>query len=184
MVKLRTPKVSGALRQLTNLRPVLRCKTRWSGACNMVERYFELKEYLRSLILNGDDPFQLEDLDLRPTAVGTLKSLFANMQKLNSVMLELQKPDLDLSTVRLLFDHTINSFPTMRSFIGVDANIIHSPAFENAVVKLLRKVLPIFYCSLIIYLVLTCLFTLQTSLTDEDEEALYSMKVEVQVILF
>lgn len=141
MVKLRTPKASGALRKLCNLRPVLRCKTRWSGAFNMVERYFELKDYVKTLAELENDPHGLEELQLRPSAVNHLKILFTNMEKLNSVMLELQKPEVDLSTVRFLFDATIQLFPSMKSFIAADAKIVHSPNFENALVKLQQKVL-------------------------------------------
>lgn len=153
MVKLRTPKVSGAMRELTNLRPVLRCKTRWSGAFLMVDRYFELKEFVRTLARRENDPYQLEDLELRPAAVASLKVLLSNMKKLHSVMLELQKPDeTNLLTVRLMFDHTINTFPTMSHYIGSDSKIIHSPCFENAIVKLLKKVkFLIFICLYLIF---------------------------------
>lgn len=140
MVKLRTPKASGALRKLTILRPVLRCKTRWSGAFTMVERYFQLKDSITTMKNTDDDPHQLEELMLKRTDLLALTTLFENMQKLNSVMLELQSPLLTLLTVRLLFDYTIQEFPTMASYLAPDANIVHSPEFEATLVKLHRNV--------------------------------------------
>ena len=157
MVKLRTPKASGALRKLTILRPVLRCKTRWSGAFNMVERYFQLKDFITTMKNADDDPHQLEDLMLRRADLLALMTLFENMQKLNSVMLELQSPLLTLLTVRLLFDYTIQEFPSMASYLAPDANIVHSPEFEATLVKLHRNVchfLSLYLLYLLLFIIL------------------------------
>jgi hypothetical protein len=55
MLKLRTLKMAAALREHTKLRPVLRCQTRWSGAFFMVSRYFQLLDFIRKLIDDGED---------------------------------------------------------------------------------------------------------------------------------
>ena len=44
--KLTGLKKSGALRGVTNLRPVMRNDTRWSSTFEMLSRYFELKGFL------------------------------------------------------------------------------------------------------------------------------------------
>ena len=113
MVKLRTPKVAGALKRLTKLRPVLRCVTRWSGTFLMISRFFELKEFVTTLINIKDDPHQLADFTLGQRNITSLKNLFDNLKKLNSIMLELQSPSLSISTVRVFFDSTVAEFPSM-----------------------------------------------------------------------
>ena len=59
MVKLRTLKNSNLLRQHTDLRPIIRCKTRWNGAFRMVKRFFEMKESIK--LLAEEDEY-LDDL--------------------------------------------------------------------------------------------------------------------------
>ena len=48
MTKLRGLKLSGRLRTMTNLRPILSNVTRWSSVPAMVSRYIELKEIIAS----------------------------------------------------------------------------------------------------------------------------------------
>lgn len=143
MSRLRTVKNSNRLREHTDLRPVLRCKTRWSGTYDMVARFLEIKDYIKKII--DYDEF-LEDLfvSLKKQEWITLEELFTKMQKLNSVMLKLQEENVTLLTVRKLFDYTLKSFPTMETYLSPSAHIVHSPAFESAIVKLLKKVLLLF----------------------------------------
>jgi hypothetical protein len=46
MVSLRTLKNSAALRNLTDLRPMLCSATRWSGTCNVLKRFLDLRQLL------------------------------------------------------------------------------------------------------------------------------------------
>lgn len=142
MTQFKTLKLSNILRQKTELRPVLRCKTRWSGSYNMVKRYFELKDFIKQL---ADDGVISDDFVLKTRTIQELQLLLQEMEKLNSVMLSLQSSDIDLLDSRKLFDHTLKSFPTMSSYLATDAIIVHSPEFENAVVSLLKKVFFIFF---------------------------------------
>jgi hypothetical protein len=45
---------------------------------------------------------------------------------------------LNMSEVRFLFDDFIELFPSTSSYLSKTTRIIHSPIFENAVVKIIR----------------------------------------------
>lgn len=137
MTKFRTLKLSNALRKYSLLRPVLRCKTRWSGAFNMVERYFQLKDIIKQMV---DDDVLDEEFNLRKKVIQDLNILFEDMVKFNSVMIALQSSTMDLLDARRLFDRCILFFPTMAKFLAPDSPIVHSPLFESTLVSMLKKV--------------------------------------------
>lgn len=137
MKQLRTLKIANALRKLTDLRPVLRCKTRWSGAFNMTSRYLQLKGFIKQLVKDG---VLEKEFDMKETKVLPLEKLFGEMGKFNSVMVALQSTKIDLLHVRKLFDYTIRSFPSLNHYLASDAQIVHSPEFEKAIVALLGHV--------------------------------------------
>lgn len=62
------------------------------------------------------------------------------MKKLDSVMVKLQSSEVNLSDVRKLFDSCIKTFPSMAPQLCSDARIVHNPAFESGLVKLIRQV--------------------------------------------
>lgn len=75
---------------------------------------------------------------LTKTDKRTLKALRIKLLDLQSVMLSLQRPDITLSQVRALFDGVLSEFKVMNHYIKADSDILHSPDFENAIVKLQR----------------------------------------------
>jgi len=154
MVKLRTPKISGKLRTLTQLRPQLRCATRWTGAFIMVTRFFQIKEHIETI---AGETLSIEELMLSPREVREATNLKDQLEALSSVMTKLQDPSLNLANVRTLFDGTLVKFPDF-SHIDEGSNIVHSPSFESGVVKLLRGQ--------------------QHSLTDEEEVALSVLEID------
>ena len=93
MVKLSLLKRSAALRKSTQLRPVLRNKTRWSSTMHMISRFMEIKDYIPA---NDTEllPFILDDdeYDRVPTVHKNLiiKSLLRKFCK--------QKPTLPFLT--------------------------------------------------------------------------------------
>lgn len=148
MTKLKTLKLSNSLRKHTTLRPITRCKTRWSGAFNMLERYFKLKEIIKLLI---DENLLDDEFLFQRKMIQELENLFGHMKKFNSVMLKLQSSEIDLLAVRRLFDHTIRSYPQMSSYLAVDADIVHSPEFEAALVAMLNEVKYLLYYYIILF---------------------------------
>ncbi|ETO62060.1 hypothetical protein F444_20004 [Phytophthora nicotianae P1976] len=107
MRKHRT-KPSCKMRMKTPLMPILSQDTRWSSTFSMLERYIRLREFLSA---NDDDM-----MDLLPSRAGD---------------------ELTLLDARDLFDGLLELRPSMTTYLSPDAEIVHSPAFEAAVVKML-----------------------------------------------
>lgn len=135
MSKLKNLKMAGALRKLTDLRPVQRNVTRWSSTADMINRWFKLKPFL------ADFENAPELIDLWPSARenGDLNEMVEHSDKLNSVTKALQSESLSLLDVRLLFDEVIMIYPSMSQYLSEAAEIVHSHCFENAVVKILQE---------------------------------------------
>lgn len=132
----------------------------------MLGRFFDLLEPINKLISTEFD----ETIVLPIRSVQTcIKELFVKLKGLNSVMLELQKPEINLHNVRVLFDYTITKYPTMSDYLRERADIVFSPDFEAAVVKLLKEVD-------FIFLFLWFLLILQEELSPEEEIAAKRMK--------
>ena len=135
MTKLRGLKRSGRLRTMTNLRPILSNVTRWSSVPAMVSRYIELKEIIASF----SDDRSLIDYIPSARENNELLSLKENLISLNSVTTALQRENVDISQIRLLFDGTLKRFPELdeaKKYITKDATIVKSPAFERGVQKI------------------------------------------------
>ena len=134
MISLRSLKLAGALRMRTKLSPIIRNATRWSSTVSMVNRYFELKPFLADM----DHPNLLDSI-LSPRESNTLSQLQVILKKLESVTKALQRENLDLTDVRLLFDEVIIRHPETESYLSENADIIHCKEFETAVRKILSK---------------------------------------------
>jgi hypothetical protein len=61
------------------------------------------------------------------------------LKELDSVCNILQYERRTLAGVRVLFDACIEKYPVMKEHLSAGANIVHSAAFENAVVKLANE---------------------------------------------
>ncbi|KAF4133661.1 hypothetical protein GN958_ATG16998 [Phytophthora infestans] len=65
-----------------------------------------------------------------------VSELLKDLRKLDSVTVELQSETLTMLDARELFEHTIESFPSMKKFLSANASIVNSAVFERAVVRL------------------------------------------------
>jgi len=157
MAKLRTLKNAGKLRELSPLRPQLRCATRWTGTHQMIKRFFDLLPHIEKL---AEDDDVLSDLMPTMSELKALGLLSEKLSDLSSVMEKLQNPTLNLSHVRKLFDVSMGKYPDLKPSLSPDAKIVHSPFFESGIVKLLRKQ--------------------NSKLTDEELNALECLKVDVK----
>jgi hypothetical protein len=68
--------------------------------------------------------------------ISFLTVLCIGLKELDSVCNKLQYERRTLAEVRVLFDACIVKHPVMKEHLSVGANIVHSAAIENAVVKL------------------------------------------------
>ncbi|ETI39564.1 hypothetical protein F443_14852 [Phytophthora nicotianae P1569] len=83
------------------------------------------------------DGWTSEDLLPRPSTHRQIVQLVTNLEALDSVCVRLQSEEGNLADVRLLFDAVIAKFPATAHHLSPSTQIVHSPAFESAVVKLL-----------------------------------------------
>ena len=137
MIKLRTSKYRGKLRQKTDLGPVLKNETHWSSTFAMLNRYIRLHPFLLEPEFSGNQAFAT--LLLSPSDFLKVKELASQLQYLNSVTVALQDSAIDMADVRGLFDKVLEDYPEMVTYLGTNAKIIHSPKFESAIVKIQEK---------------------------------------------
>ena len=77
------------------------------------------------------EPYRLKKADAKE-----LRKHVPRFNDLNSVMLALQDSTLTMWQVRKLFDLVMAKYTAMDKYLGTKAEIIHSPNFEDALVKL------------------------------------------------
>lgn len=158
MTKLRTLKNSALLRAAgTNIRPKLRCATRWTGTFGMIECYYKIKAEIVEVSLQTDEILALL---LTPIEERDLLSLWESLEPLKSVMVTLQTPNLNMLESRVLFDEVIRHYPTMNKRLAVDAMIVHTPSFDSGVVKLLRGIHLYLYLFIFTYIIYIYLYLL------------------------
>lgn len=137
MKKISTKKRMSKLRELTPLSPKIRMPTRWSADFEMLKRYRQLKPFIDALA-----PTELEILPLLLSAqqFNQVESLIQSLKKVQEVSFKLQEePPPDLGLVRMMFDLLLEDFPAMASKIGAESDLIHSPSFEKAIIKIIEE---------------------------------------------
>ncbi|KAL5468847.1 hypothetical protein EMCRGX_G029970 [Ephydatia muelleri] len=138
--KLRTTKYSAKLRKRTALVPVARQETRWTSTQEMVSRYFKIKHFIEE-IATGDEV--LTELLLTPAANFAVKASFDDV--MSSIrectkLLQRRNQPLNLADVRTLFDAIIVKHDIFSgSQIDSTHSIVHSPDFENEIVKIINN---------------------------------------------
>lgn len=60
-----------------------------------------------------------------------------DLDEFEKITKQLQNPSTTLSDVRAIFDATIEGYPSLNYYLAADAQILHSPAFESGIVKVL-----------------------------------------------
>jgi hypothetical protein len=102
----------------------------------MIERYLELSPFLTAW--PHLDP-ELQGSLLSVDEEEKLKGLYDKLKSFNSVSMTLQsEPTPHLANVRGCFDILIQREPLVASKIGAEADLIHSPLFETAIVKVIN----------------------------------------------
>jgi hypothetical protein len=137
MKLLSTKKRRARLRTLTNLRPKQRMAVRWSADYEIIKRYFELSPFIMAWpALDPELAGSLLTIEEEPQ----LKNLYEQLQIYNQVSMSLQtEPPPNLAAIRRGFDYLINQNSRVATKLGPEANIIHSPTFENALVKAINE---------------------------------------------
>ncbi len=132
MKKLSNPINSGRLRTFTNLSPQLSKSTRWSSTYQMLSRFLAMKECLPKLGVR-----EINQLIPSLSSVRKIEQVCSLLQELDVVTKELQRENLDLADVRILFDNVIEEYSESAHYLSSNASIVHTPDFETGLVKLL-----------------------------------------------
>jgi hypothetical protein len=131
MAKLKNLIPAGKLRKHTLLKAKTRNLTRWSSTHDMVKRYFSIREFLPLLKLDYIDSLLPSIRQERE-----LEVLLSVMENLESVTKALQKEDLNIGSVRSLFDAVIEEHPDMKARLSNSADIVVDATFESAISKI------------------------------------------------
>jgi hypothetical protein len=132
MSTLRQIKQSGKHRTKTGLEPVSRNTTRWSSTYEMVKRFFRLLEFIdatdNDLATNMPTPLEMIDL----------KEIMKDLEQFQTTTILLQDSQRNLAEVRNIFDEMLKHYPSMQHHLCKEGGIVHSPEFENAIVKVIE----------------------------------------------
>lgn len=131
IVKLSGLLLAAQLKKFTHLWPRIRNRTRWSSTFHMLQQYVRMRDVLPKL--KSDD---IAAISLTPSENRRIDGLIQQLKPLESVTLELQRDCTTVSDARTLFDAVMHEFPDTTNRLSPSAGIVHSPVFENAVVKL------------------------------------------------
>ena len=112
--------------------------TRWNTQYYCIERSLEWIP----LINNCGLPRQV--LNMAPTAgeMDQLRELMAILEECKEVSIWLQNKDplkVSLWKAREMFDELIAEYPTLKSHLAANADIVHNPLWESAIVKLQKE---------------------------------------------
>lgn len=131
MVTLRNVKQAGKLRTKTRLCAVPRNDTRWSSTYAMLKRFFEIQEFIdvNDLALAINIPSAVEVRDL--------KLAMKDLEEFETVTKLLQEKQRTVAEVRCIFDGILQNYDGMDHYIGKFSDFVHSPDFENGIVKII-----------------------------------------------
>ncbi|KAH9134716.1 hypothetical protein AeRB84_019593 [Aphanomyces euteiches] len=132
MNKLRALKAGGRLRMFTTLKPKKRNATRWTGAVDMLRCFIGYRD-------GGHiDAMDSEMSSLLPSPSQELKihNHIPILEKFESITKALQSSETSILDARSMFDEMIAKHPHFQEYISPSSQIVHSPVFECAIVKL------------------------------------------------
>ena len=124
-------KQAAKLRKSTDLEPIKRNVTRWSSTFQMLRRFFEIKSSI-----DEKDPELACNLPSGQELL-QLQKIMADLREFETITKQLQNSACTMSEVRAVFDTVIQEYPSMDYYLGANAQIVHSPTFENGIVKVM-----------------------------------------------
>lgn len=137
------------LRNLTALCPIVDSKTRWSGKCNMLQRFCRVYDDLKAVAKHESSSIVM---DLTTAFKANVTRFSEQLAEINFVTKLLQTKNLSLSECRMAMDslsYVVHSEKTKlnsklfkcklgTSYISSTSHLVKHKAFENGVVKIQR----------------------------------------------
>jgi len=103
----------------------------------MIERYLDI---FLTLSLYSNIPTDILGLLLSPTENMHLQKLFVLSTNFESISKYLEKRNLTMAEVRVLFDHIIEEHPKFDQYVSPNSKIVKFPDFENAICKIQENI--------------------------------------------
>ena len=97
----------------------------------MVDRFFAVKDFVDL------SDVEIASLLATPQESITIQTLFESLKDFHSVTLTLEKTDMNLHKTRTIFNFLIENYNIMEKYLGENASIIHSKAFEKGICKII-----------------------------------------------
>ena len=135
MISLRSIKNRSKLFLRTNIAPELRNDTRWGSTYTMLQKYCELYPHLRYCGYDHDT-LKLIPSVVHHNSIITLTKLLSDFQEVSKYLQTDDYEKVSMSTVRTIFDSLIEKYPFISSHLSKNADIVHSPYFDSAIVKI------------------------------------------------
>lgn len=144
MVNLKSLKNRVKLAFVTQLNPEVRNETRWRSTYLMLRKYLKLVKETDNFRKCSFERATLnlipnDDLTDEDSEFSIINEILRSLRKFDELCCWLQKDDpsdVKMSKVRFYFDKIIFEFPVLRPYLGKDSSLVHSPDFDNAVVKI------------------------------------------------
>jgi hypothetical protein len=140
MKKMKTIKLRGLLRTITDIAPESRNRTRWSSTYKMVMKYQKLREVLVQIASQDDE---VAALMLTQVEQNLVEELIGGLHDLQSCTLELQTGNgCNLAEVRTIFDAIIESIgENAEHYLAPrayhDGFRVTDPDFESGIIKII-----------------------------------------------
>ena len=100
----------------------------------MLKGYNEIQEFLLKSEFTTDN--SIVSYLLSPEDNNKVELLPKEMKYIDSITKALQSEKTDVNDVRVLFDNVIKNHPSLTTYIGAEAEIVHNSSFESALVKI------------------------------------------------
>ena len=98
----------------------------------MIKHYCKIRDKISKVLSDSN----LHSINLTTTDDKEIADLLPKLEEFDSVAKLLQRENLDMADVRMVFDGVIQKYPLTSVYLSATADIVHSPVFESAIVKI------------------------------------------------
>lgn len=130
MPKYRTLSISARLRLHTHLKEKIENNTHRTSCFGVLRVYVKMEEDIRNIDSSG------LDMLLPSTVQENIDNKFELLSQLADVTNKVQKRDIAIAEVRIIFDNVLENYPETESQLASNAKIVAFGIFESAFDKI------------------------------------------------